>query len=59
MENPLEKATFTGHEYHKHGGRRSIAGIKESLKEIPLNLNFLNFEQKMKSPPILQEGNPF
>jgi len=29
------------------------------LKEIPLNLTFLNLDKKMKSPSILQEGNPF
>ena len=28
----LEKATDTGHVAPKHGGRRSIAGIKESFK---------------------------
>ena len=39
MEILLEKVTDTGHVALKHGGRRSIAGIKENIKETPLKCN--------------------
>ena len=57
---------FSIKRFFDHGGRRSIAEIaqysimistKESpfYKEIPLNLIFLHFDQKLNSPSILNE----